>query len=89
MSKYLVALAIVSVSVSAAAQPLGNPQNAPAAGQAQTAKPKMVKKVVCEENDEPTSNIRRVCRTIKVPAQPAPATDQASGAAVQEPNSGN
>ena len=83
MTKYLIALAIAGVtSVPAAAQPAPAPQNAPATTQAQ---PHMVKKRICEENDNPSTTIHRICRTVMVPAQPSgsasnktPATDQGS-----------
>jgi cytochrome c5 len=66
MSKYLIALAIAgAMSVSAAAQ---TQQNVPATNQAQQAKPQMIKKRVCEDNDNPYSRIMRVCHTIEVPA---------------------
>ena len=71
MSNYLIALAIAgAVSVPAFAQPAPTGPAAPAANQAQPAKPQMVKKVVCEENDNPYSHIARTCHTVMVPAQP-------------------
>lgn len=73
MFKTLIALAIAgATSVSAIAQPA--PQPAPAANQAQPAKPQMIKKTVCEDNDNPFSHISRICHTVMVPAQPAPST---------------
>ena len=71
MSKYLIALAIAGVmSVPAAAQSAPPPlQNAPAATPAQ---PQMVKKRICEDNDDPATTIHRTCRTIMVPVQPSP-----------------
>ena len=71
MSKYLIALAIAGVmSVPAAAQSAPPPpQNAPAATPAQ---PPMVKKTICEDNDNPSTTIHRVCHTIMVPAKPVP-----------------
>jgi len=71
MSKYLIALAIVgAISMPACAQTTPPNQTAPAAAQAQPAKPQMVKKQICEDNDNPYSNIHRVCHTVMVPAQP-------------------
>jgi hypothetical protein len=71
MSKYLIALAIIgAVTTPACAQTTPATQPAPAANQAQPAKPQMVKKLVCEDNDNPYSNIHRVCHTMMVPAQP-------------------
>ena len=69
MSKYLIALAIAGVmSFPAAAQPAPQ-QNAPATAPAQ---PPMVKKTICEDNDNPSTAIHRVCHTIMVPAKPVP-----------------
>lgn len=71
MSKVVIALAIAgAMSVPAFAQPAPVPQNAPAVTEAQPARPQMVKKLVCEENDNPYSHISRVCHTVMVPAQP-------------------
>lgn len=76
MSNYLIALAIAgAISVPAAAQPAqANPVPAPrqAQPQAQPVQPQMVKKTVCEDNDNPYSHINRICHTVMVPAQPAP-----------------
>jgi len=81
MSNYLIALAIAgAMSVPTPAQPVSPTQAAPATNPAQ---PQMVKKRICEDNDDPATTIHRTCRTIMVPAQPsgsasnkAPATDQ-------------
>ena len=75
MHKSLIVLAIFSMmSVPAAAQ------TAPAANQAQPAKPQTVKKRVCQmiEDDDPYSRLgsRKICKTIDVPAE-----TPASGAA--------
>jgi hypothetical protein len=76
MSKHLIALAIAAaMSVPATAQPAQTPPPAvatnPAQAQpAQSAQPQMVKKTVCEDNDNPYSNIHRLCHTVMVPAQP-------------------
>jgi hypothetical protein len=40
----------------------------------------MIKKTVCEENDNPYSHISRVCHTVMVPAKPV-----ASAGANQSP----
>ena len=70
MSKYLIALAIAgAMTVPAGAQTM--PTNPTSANQAQQASPPMVKKIVCEDNDNPFSNIHRTCRTVMVPAKPA------------------
>jgi len=75
MYKSLIALAIIgAMSVPAAAQtaqPAQAPQNAPVANQAQPAAPQMVKKTICEENDNPYSHINRICHTVMVPVKPA------------------
>ena len=68
MFKSLAALAILgAVTAPAVAQ---NAQPAPAANQAQPAQPQMVKKRICEENDNPATTIHRICKTVMVPAQP-------------------
>jgi len=68
MHKSLIVLAILgTLSAPAAAQTA-----APAADQAQTAKPQMVKKRVCQmiEDEDPYSRLgtRKICKTIEVPA---------------------
>jgi hypothetical protein len=73
MSKYLIALAVATVSVPAASQ-IAPSQNAPVANKGEPAKPQMIKKKICEENDDPSSSIHRTCRVIEVPAQPAAST---------------
>jgi hypothetical protein len=85
MRKSLVVLAIFSaMSVPAAAQ------NAPAANQAQPAKPQTVKKVVCQrvDNEETTGSrlgsAPKVCKTVEVPARGGTATSQQTPA----PNEG-
>lgn len=89
MRNHLIALAIASaMSVSAAAQPAPLTPNAPATNQAQAAKPQMIKKIVCEENDNPYSHINRVCHTIEVPAKPATSADNQRGTSPQD-SSGN
>ena len=83
MSKYLIALAIAgAMTVPAGAQTM--PTNSSSSNQAQQTKPPMVKKIVCEDNDNPFSNIHRTCRTVMVPAKPAtanqsPQPDQPQG----------
>lgn len=89
MSKYLIALAIAGASASVMAQPAPTPQNTASAGQAQTAKPQMIKKRICEEtNDNPYSRINHVCRTIEVPAEPS-RSSTATNQSAPAPNSGN
>ena len=88
MSKSLIALAISgAMSVSAAAQPAPAPapQNGPAANQPQ---PQMVKKTVCEDNDNPSTTIHRICHTIMVPAKPTGSASNRTPATDQSPNSG-
>lgn len=69
MVKSLAALAILGgVTAPAVAQ---TAQPAPATSQAQPAQPQMVKKRICEENDNPSTTIHRICRTVMVPAQPS------------------
>lgn len=89
MFNYLIALAIAgSTSVPASAQAAPPADNAQAANPAQAAKPQTVKKLVCEDNDNPYSRIGRVCHTVEVPAQPARAArNQQAGSA--EGESGN
>jgi len=82
MSNYLIALAIAgTMNVPAAAQAYQANPSRPATSQAQPqpaqpVQPQMVKKTVCEENDNPYSHISRICHTIMVPADP-PANRQA------------
>ena len=77
MSKYLIALAIAgAMTVPAGAQTMPTNQTVP--NPAQQTKPPMVKKIVCEDNDNPYSNIRRVCRTTMVPATPTATSKQAA-----------
>lgn len=83
MFNYLIALAIAGgMSVLAPAQSATTP-NAQAATPNQPVKPQMVKKLVCEENDNPYSRISRVCHTVEVPAQ-----SSASAARPQQEDSG-
>jgi len=72
MSKYLIALAIAgAMTVPAGAQtPPATNQSQQATTQPQQANQPMVKKIVCEDNDNPYSNIHRVCHTVMVPAKP-------------------
>ena len=71
MFNSLIALAIAGATgVSAVAQPAPSPDAATQANQAQPAQPQMVKKLVCEDNDNPYSHISRICHTILVPAKP-------------------
>lgn len=77
MRKYLVVLAIFgAISVPATAQ------TAPAADQAQSARPQTVKKVVCQRvDDEETTGSRlgsapKVCKTVEVPVRGGTATSQ-------------
>ena len=83
MSNYLIALAIAgAMSVPVTAQPASN-TSAPATSRAPAAKPQMIKKMVCEDNDNPYSHMNRICHTVMVPAQPAgpaPANPQAQAA---------
>ncbi|HEX5258017.1 MAG TPA: hypothetical protein VFW35_04455 [Sphingomicrobium sp.] len=78
MYKSLIALAIIgAMSVPAEAQTapaVQPPRTMPVANQAQPAPPQMVKKTVCEENDNPYSHISRICHTVMVPAPPAQPT---------------
>lgn len=88
MFKSLVVLALAgTMSVPVAAQA---PQTAPAANQAQQAKPKMVKKRICEEGeDNPYSRLKtKTCKTIMVPAEPAAASNQPAPNQAQQPNNG-
>ena len=74
MLKSLVVLALAgTMSVPAAAQ---TAPNAPAANQ-QQAKPQMVKKRVCTEDDNAFSKLKsKTCKTVMVPAQPSGANTQ-------------
>jgi hypothetical protein len=95
MSNYLIALAIAgAMSVSAApqrSQPVqpGQPVQSAPTNQAQPAAPQMVKKTVCEDNDNPYSHISRICHTMMVPAQPAQAPRNQQAQTPQQPNLGN
>jgi hypothetical protein len=84
MFKSLAALAILgAVSAPVTAQ---TAQPAPAA-QVQPAKPQMVKKRVCEDNDNPATTIHRVCKTVMVPVQPDhAATNNQQNASANTPN---
>ncbi len=68
MFKSLAALAIVGAATAPAVAQTAQP--APAMNQAQPAQPQMVKKRICEDNDNPATTIHRTCRTVMVPAQP-------------------
>ena len=83
MLKSLVVLAIAgTMSVSAAAQS----QDQAASNQSQ-AKPQMVKKKVCQDEDNAFSRVKtRTCKTIMVPAESASANSQKAPA--QQPNGG-
>ena len=85
MFKSLAALAILgAVSAPVAAQ---TAQPVPTANQAQPAKPQMVKKRICEDNDNPATTIHRVCKTVMVPAQPdQSATNNQQNASANTPN---
>ena len=74
MLKSLVVLALLgTASAPAAAQ---TAQDAPAANQ-QQAKPQMVKKRVCTEDDNAFSKLKtKSCKTVMVPAQPSGASNQ-------------
>ena len=69
MFKSLAALAIVGGVIAPAVAQSAQP--APAANQTQPAQPQMVKKRVCEDNDNPSTTIHRVCHVVMVPAQPS------------------
>ena len=89
MSKAIVVLVMVgTMSVAATAR---TAPSTPSANQAQAAKPKMVKKQICEDTkDNPYSSIRRgVCRTIQAPAQAAGSSDRQAFAPSSSPNSAN
>jgi hypothetical protein len=98
MSNYLIALAIAgAMTVPATAQPAQttpappptNEAQAQAQAQAQPVQPvqpQMVKKTVCEDNDNPYSHISRICHTVMVPAQPAP---RQQAQTPQQPSLGN
>ena len=84
MFNYLIALAIAGATTfPASAQPAQTAENAQAANPSQPAKPQTVKKLVCEDNDNPYSHISRVCHTVEVPAQPSgsSASNQQAGSA--------
>jgi hypothetical protein len=91
MFKSLVVLAIAgTMTVPVVAQ---TAQGAPATDQAQQqqqAKPKMVKKRVCQESDDnPYSRLKsKTCKTVMVPAEPAAASNQSAPAQGQQPNNG-
>lgn len=89
MFNYLIALAIASsTGVPASAQTTPPAENTQAANPGQAAKPQTVKKLVCEDNDNPYSRIGRVCHTVEMPAQAVRAgKSQQAGSA--EGESGN
>jgi len=91
MFKSLVVLAAVSTMSSPVfAQAAQDQSQTQAQGQAQPAKPQMVKKRVCEQIDEnPYSRLgnRKICRTIEVPATPT--SGQTTQAPVQADQKGN
>lgn len=90
MSNYLIALAIAgAMSFPASAQPAPTAEHAQAANPAQPAKPQTVKKLVCEDNDNPYSHISRVCHTVEVPAQPSASAASNQHANSAEGNSGH
>lgn len=94
MRKYLAALAILG----AASMPAGAQTTAPTTpvtsvpvNQVQPAKPLMVKKRICEQVDEDSYSRlgnRKICRTVEVPATPAPADGQQTPGQPQGPNQG-
>ena len=88
MFKSMVALALISAMSAPSFA-----QTAPAANNAAPAKPQTVKKRVCEQIDEdPYSRLgsRKICKTIEVPVQPAPAQPGTGGAQpTAEPNGAN
>lgn len=94
MSNYLIALAIAgTMSVPAAAQAYQANPSRPATSQAQPqpaqpVQPQMVKKTVCEDNDNPSTTIHRICHTIMVPAKPTGSASNRTPATDQSPNSG-
>jgi len=85
MFKSLVVLAIAgTMSVSAAAQA----QNQAAANQSQ-AKPQMVKKKVCADEDNAFSRVKtRTCKIVEVPAKSSSGNGRQAPAPAQDPNQG-
>lgn len=94
MRKYMAALAILgAASVPAGAQtaPTSPAAPAPVTNVMQPAKPLMVKKRVCEQIDEDSYSRlgnRKICKTVEVPATPAPVNGQQSPVQPQGPNQG-
>jgi hypothetical protein len=87
MFKSLAALAVLGAVTTPAVAQTAPP--APATNQAQPAQPQMVKKRICEENDNPATTIHRTCKTVMVPAQPQQASrngQQAPAADGGQPN---
>ena len=87
MHKPLVVLTIFSMmSVSAAAQ------TTPATNPAQSAKPQMIKKRVCEQVDEdPYSRLgnRKICKTVEVPAPTSAGSNAGQAPAPTNPTGNN
>jgi hypothetical protein len=90
MPNYLIVLAVAgAMSVPAGAQTMPTNQTTPnSTNQAQQTNPPMVKKLVCEDNDDPFTNIHRVCHTVMVPAKPT-TSDNTGQRAPAPPHSGN
>ena len=91
MSNYLIALAIAgAMTVPAAAQTMPTNQTTQTTqsttNQAQT---QMVKKRICEDNDDPATTIHRTCRTVMVPAQPSGSASNKAPATNEGPNAGH
>lgn len=87
MFKPLAAFAILGAATAPAVAQTA--QQAPAVNQAQPAQPQMVKKRICEENDNPATTIHRVCKTAMVPAKPdqtAKGNQQAPSTDTGQPN---
>jgi hypothetical protein len=87
MFKSLVVLALVgTMSVPVAAQTQTAPSATNQNQQAQAPQQQMVKKRICEDNDNPSTTIHRVCHTVMVPAQPNGSAANHQTPAPSQPN---
>jgi|KBSSwiStaDraftv2_1062776.scaffolds.fasta_scaffold145616_1 hypothetical protein len=79
MFKYVIALAIAG-TISSPVVAQATPQANPAQAQAQPAKAETVKKRVCRTEVDRLHNLRKVCKTVEVPAEePAGARQTPNG----------
>jgi hypothetical protein len=88
MFKSLAAFAVLSAATAPVVAQTAT--QAPQANQVQPAQAQKVKKRICEDNDNPSTTIHRVCKTVMVPVQPSQAAKnnpQAPSSGAAQPNS--